>query len=456
MSMELWYERVRRKLNAGHPNPFVPLLKNRAGISGPIEGTAEAFSQIIYELSGGRLNQLCDIISCAQAQKGARDLLKFQDGSLFSVVRTRGGLAQTLIIVAPYTPQRGDPLTFPAMPLAYLVYDRLKIKDAFRSVANEYEREAIKNRAEQASEERRLERESNINEAIRSIENAGSGETIMIRGLPNIDALVRIGFVPSLVDNPDNWVDAEDFPGLRYRHEKSGVEILLTGREKLHPIEDLSRIALHFYVNRSDDDPPLFSLMRRKFRETQKDGTPYTTQEFHDDLVSLAKYPEELKDRTESDLGIMADEVGHAINRRRELDKGILPYEAVVKRDTQGILDYIVKKRVPTAEIRKALDFCEYTGVIDAAYKAELSRQIAKNIAADAAGAKSSVELLYDKRVKEIVAIVLKKIPRDQLTEKTITIAMAPYVNELGFGKLVKIRERILKLKDLVRDQQQS
>jgi hypothetical protein len=31
---------------------------------------------------------------------------------------------------------------------------------------------------------------------------------------------------------------------------------------------------------------------------------------------------------------------------------------------------------------------------------------------------------------------------------------MAPYINELGFGKLVKIRERILQLKELVRDQE--
>ncbi len=451
MTMESLYERVRTKLNEGHQNPFSQLLKNRSGIRGPIEGTSDAFSQIVYELTRGRLNLICEKVSCAAAAKGTKDLLKFPDGSLFSVVRTRGGIAgQTLIVVTPYTPQKGDPLTFPAMPLAHLVYDRLGIRDAFKRVANEYAREERNFEAEKASEERRMARESTPETALKTIENAGSGETIMIRGLPNIGALVQRGFVPSLVDNPDNWVDAEDFPGLRYRHAKSGVEILLTGRERLRPIEDLSRIELYFYVNRSDDDPALFALMRKKFRETTRDGSPYSLKEFHDDLIALAKYPEELKDRTEADLGIMADEVEHVIDRRRELDKGILPYEAVIKRDTQGIVDHVVTNRIPTAEIRKALDFCEYTGVIDALYKGELSRRIAQVIAMDAAVAKSTVDLLYDKRVKEIVAIVLKKIPRDQLTEKTITLAMAPYVNELGFGKLIKIRERILQLKELV------
>ncbi len=456
MQMEIFYERVRTKLNAGHQNPFAQLLKNRAAIRGPIEGTPEAFSQIIYELTTGKLNVLSEKASCAVAQKGTRDLLKFPDGSLFSVVRTRGGIAAgTLVVVVPYTPQKGDPMNFPDLPLAHLVYDRLNIKDAFRRVANEYEREERMLAADRASEERRLARESTPEAAIRTIENANSGETIMIRGLSNIDALIRFGFVPSLVDNPDNWVDAEDFPGLRYHHAKSGVEILLTGREKLRPIEDLNRLELYFYVNRSDDDPALYSLMRKKFRETAKDGKPYSLKDFHDDLVSLAKYPEELKGRTENDLGIMANEVEHVIHRRRELDKGILPYEAVIKRNTRGIIDYIVKNRIPTSEIRKSLDFCEYTGVIDAAYKAELSRRIAQEIATDAAAAKSTADLLYDKRVKEIVATVLKKIPRDQLTEKTITIAMAPYINEIGFGKLVKIRERILHLKEVVRSQNQ-
>jgi hypothetical protein len=48
---------------------------------------------------------------------------------------------------------------------------------------------------------------------------------------------------------------------------------------------------------------------------------------------------------------------------------------------------------------------------------------------------------------------VLKKIPKEKLTQSKIMIAMAPYVGELGFSKLVKIRERILQLKEMVRSQ---
>ena len=61
--------------------------------------------------------------------------------------------------------------------------------------------------------------------------------------------------------------------------------------------------------------------------------------------------------------------------------------------------------------------------------------------------------MLYDKRVKEIVAEVLKKIPKERLTPRTVTIALTPYVSELGFGRLVKIRERILQLKEMVHEQ---
>ena len=80
---------------------------------------------------------------------------------------------------------------------------------------------------------------------------------------------MKLGFVPGLVDNPDNWVDAEDFPGMRYRHARSGIEILLTARERLQPIEELNRLEFFFLVNRSDDDPAAFGRMASKFRETQ-------------------------------------------------------------------------------------------------------------------------------------------------------------------------------------------
>jgi hypothetical protein len=141
------------------------------------------------------------------------------------------------------------------------------------------------------------------------------------------------------------------------------------------------------------------------------------------------------------------------IDLRQELDKGILPYESVFSKDTAAIIDSIRKNGTPAREIRKALDYFEYTGMIDPQYKAVLQQQIAAATEERTGAAPDRDDVLYDKRVKEIVAEVLKKIPKERLTARTITIALTPYVSELGFGRLVKIRERILQLKEMVHDQ---
>ena len=193
--------------------------------------------------------------------------------------------------------------------------------------------------------------------------------------------------------------------------------------------------------------------MVQKFRGSRRDGTPYSLKEFQVDLIALVKYPEELKGRTEEDLGLMADEVEHVIDRRQELDKGILPYEAVFSKDTEVIIDHIRKNRTPAREIQKALDYFEYTGMIDAQYKEALHQQITAATAERRGAAPGRDAVLYEKRVKKIVAEVLKKIPKERLTSRTIMIALSPFVSELGFGRLVKIRERILQLKEMVHDQ---
>ena len=67
-----------------------------------------------------------------------------------------------------------------------------------------------------------------------------------------------------------------------------------------------------------------------------------------------------------------------------------------------------------------------------------------------------SATLLYDKRIKEILTEVLRKMPKQRVTSSSITLALAPYVHELGLGKLVKIRERILLLKEVVHHQKEN
>lgn len=448
------YEHVRRNLFGGHnQNAFIQLLHDRAAMTGPVQGTPEEFSQILYELTRGDLNRRNETVSC-EAARGSKDILKFRDGSLFRVVKAKGKLGGAVIVVTPYLQSMNDLLESRELPLASLVSDTLMIRDAYKRVADEYRRVELRLAADKASAEIRMARESRLETIVEAIERAKSGEKVLVRGQQNIDALVNLGFVPCLVDNPDNWVDAEDVPGLRYRHGRSGIEVLLTGRERFRPIEELNRLEFIFLVHRSDDDPGAFGRMQKKFREARRDGAPYSLKEFHADLLALVKYPEELKGRTEEDLGLMADEVEHVIDRRHGLDKGILPYEAVFSRDTSAIIDHIRKNRIPPREVRKALDYFEYTGMIDQQYKASLYQQLAAAAAERAGAAPPGDDILYDKRVKEIVAEVLRKIPKERLTPRTVTIALTPYVSELGFGRLVKIRERILQLKDMVHDQQ--
>jgi hypothetical protein len=452
-----YYARIRVKLYGGYkPNPFAELRTNRAGVRGPIQGTDEEFSQIVYELTRGELNKRNEEVVCEFIARGRRSLVRFMDESRFTVVRTKGAADRTFIIVTPCTLSPGDLLNIREMPIAELIFDSLKIKEIYTRVAGEYKREELRLETEKAAEERKINRESSIETTVKTIELSKSGKTVMVRGLHNIDAMVKFGFIPGLVVNPDNWIDAEDFPGMLYRHAKSGIELLLTAREKFRPIEELNRLELYFLVNRSDDDPGLFGKMRKKYRETKEDGSPYLMREFHYDLISMVRYPEELKCRTEEDLGLMADEVGQVIDRRQELDKGILPYEAVFTKDTQAIIDHILKNKTPATEIRKALDYFEYTGMIDSNYRETLDQAIKSSLCPVTINVGGTDDLLHSKRVKEIVTAVLKSLSPEQLTPKSITVALSPYVIELGFGKLVKIRERILQLRELMQTQERN
>jgi hypothetical protein len=448
------YDHVRKGLFGDHHrNAFVQLLTDREAIGGPIQGTPEEFAQILYELTEGELNKRNEMVTYEAIAKGSKHILKFRDGSLYRIVKAKGTISGLVIVVTPHLPSMEDLLEARETPLGRLVSDGLAIPDAYKRVVDEYRRVELKLAANRAVAETQTARQSRLENIVATIEKAKSGEKIMVRGQQNIDELVNLGFVPGLVDNPDNWVDAEDFPGLRYRHARSGIEVILTGRERFRPIEELNRLEFTFLVDRSDDDPAAFKRMAQKFRNIKSDGTPYSLQEFHADLIALVKYPEELKGRTEEDLGIMADEVEHVIDRRQELDKGILPYEDIFRKDTAAIIAHIQKNKIPAREIRKALDYFEYTGMITPQYKESLHQQITAVTAERPAAQSDRDDLLYDKRVKEIVTEVLQKIPKERLTSLTVTVALTPYVNELGFGRLVKIRERILQLKEMVHDQ---
>jgi len=67
------YERMRTILFGGHhQNPFMPLITDRAGIRGTIQGTPEEFSQILHELTRGELNKKNDTVPMRPLETGTR------------------------------------------------------------------------------------------------------------------------------------------------------------------------------------------------------------------------------------------------------------------------------------------------------------------------------------------------------------------------------------------------
>ena len=80
MTSEL-YEQVRRNLFGGHhQNAFVQLLRDRAAVTGPVQGTPEEFSQLLYELTGGDVHSRNRTVSYEAVAGKSKDILKFADG----------------------------------------------------------------------------------------------------------------------------------------------------------------------------------------------------------------------------------------------------------------------------------------------------------------------------------------------------------------------------------------
>ncbi len=62
---------------------------------------------------------------------------------------------------------------------------------------------------------------------------------------------------------------------------------------------------------------------------------------------------------------------------------------------------------------------------------------------------------IHRKRVKEIVTMILKNI-KGEINEENITVAMLPFVGELGLDELDRMKNRILELKEVVASQQRK
>jgi len=152
-----------------------------------------------------------------------------------------------------------------------LVSDRLMIRDVYLRIANEYIREERRLAAEKAAAELRIARESRLDAILETIERAKSGQTIMVRGQQNIDALASLNFCSLSGGQPRFLGRCRGRPRDAVSPRAERDRGLLTARERFRPIEEMNRLEFYFLVHRSDDDPAAFERMARKYRE--RNGT---------------------------------------------------------------------------------------------------------------------------------------------------------------------------------------
>lgn len=474
MANEL-YEKIRTKLYGGHEkNPLAPLTQNPKGITEPILVTPEQFSQILFELTDGDLNRSIEKVAYKVISKGMKNLLMFPDGGIIKLMKVKGKMEKELIRIDPYKIIDGESFYLHDMKLKDLISNdknRLGIIDTYNRVSLEYKKELSRIKLAKAAAESKITEESKLETAIKIIEKAENGATISIRGKANMEGLLNHGFQPHLVENPHDWVDREDFPGMYYRHEKSGIELILTVNEKFQPVEELSHVVFELSVVKSyeDDKPnPDFPEIKSKLMDTKKDGSTYTREDLIKDIIALVRYPDELKDRTENDLSLVITDLNKDIESREELGRGELgeekiPYDYLFNRQTPRIINHVLKNR-PVAkkeqeqyftDLRKRIDYFENTGIIDKKYKKELTAEL-KPLEPTSEDKTQQKLILNYKRVKEISLMVFNNLPSGKLDPKLVTKALAPFYRELGLVKLVEIRNRIVNYKEMKHDSEQN
>jgi hypothetical protein len=475
----------------------------RSGFRG-ITGSRINFCRVLCEITESTTGK--DIIYGWYALSGQKkDIIQFQDGSAYEIIC-----------------EIKDEITFQAIdqddlrrvqkqlivhPLSVLI-SKFRLAKEYRAARDMYKHHQREERRQLEAEKRRLGKQDGIESVLRKIEEADSGDTIFpVKGVRNIKALIELGYVPGICDNPELWVDAEEFASLYYSNLKNGEELLLIGREKLQAVTDQDRIEYKFVVTKNKDKPKDFSEIISRFNRKRPGDPPRNwEEEFFKGLEVLTTYPEELKNKTVADLEVMTQVIDGVIVERIQIEEGLLHVDSLYKKETRKILVEVLVNGQPHSEIRKTLDYFEYTGIVQPAYKDslfELIKMKAAGIALYDLLAKIDKEKTLDfvrtiprrdtfdirkifegteikevsenqafkdyiytlgaigtshihkKRVKVIVAMILKNI-KGEINAKNITVAMLPYIEELGLDELDRIRQRILVLKDLVATQQKQ
>ncbi len=484
-------------------NPVDIVLKYmRSGFRG-LTGTPYNFCRVLCDITEGNIGR-ADLGNSLQygwymAGGQKKDIIKFGDNAVYEIIfEINGEITLHAIDQSDYLRLRRHLSLHPVS----LLITKFEITKEYKAALDLYRRKQVEDRQRADSDKRRLELEETIESVLKKIENAKSGDVIFpLRGIKSIYALVAKGFIPGICDNPEMWVDAEEFSSLYYKDKKNGDETLLIGREKLQAVTEQDRIEYKFLVAKSKDRPQDFYQKLARFNRIKTNERPRNwKEEFLKGLDALTKYPEELTNKTEADLDVMADVIDGVIVDRSRIEEGLLPVDALFRKDTRIVLEDVFAANKPLSEVRKTLDYFEHTGMVQPAYKdclyelirMELDgfvlydhlankdrektlafvRSHAQPETVDIRKVLEGIEIkeisenqafkdyiytngttgtseVHRERVKEIVALILKSIP-GKVDAENITIAMQPYIEELGLDELDRIKQRILELKEVV------
>lgn len=489
------------------PDPIDIVLKYmRSGFRG-ITASPFNFCRVLCELTEGNIGRT-DLENGLQygwykAGGQKKDIIKFRDDAVYEIIfEINGEITLHAIDQADYLRLRRNLSLHPVS----LLISKFEISKEYKSALDLYRKKQLEERQRIDADKSRLEQEDTIEAVLKKIDNAKSGEIIFpIRGIKSIYALIDWGFEPGLCDNPELWVDAEEYASLYCKNRKDNEELLLIGREKLQAVTEHDRIEYKFLVAKSKDKPQDFRTKFARFNRPKTGEQPRNWKdEFFKGLDVLTKYPEELKNKTVADLDVMARAIDGVIVERSRIDEGLLPVDALFKKDTKKLLEVVFAADKPLSEIRKTLDYFEHTGMVQPAYKDSLHelikmevegivlydlladkdrektlafmQNLARPDTVDIRKILEGIEIkevsenqtfkdyiytngaiassdVHKKRVKEIVAMVLKSIP-GKINAENITIAMQPYIEELGLDELDRIKKRILELKEVVANRQ--
>ncbi len=480
----------------------------RSGFRG-LTGSPYNFCRVLCELTEGNIGRTDQENSLqygwykAGGQK--KDIIKFRDDAVYEIIfEINGEITLHAVDGNDYLRLRRN-LSF--HPVSLLI-SKFEITKEYKSALDLYRKKLLEEKEQRDANKKWLEQEETIDAVLRKIENAKSGDVLFpLRGIQNINALIDRGFTPGICDNPDQWVDAEEYSTLYGKSRNGDEEILLIGREKLQAVSEHDRIEYKFLVAKSNDKPGEFSAKLSRFNRTKTGEQPRNwREEFFKGLAVLTTYPEELKNKTEADLDVMVKAIDGVIVERSHIEEGLLPVDALFRKDSRKVLEQVFAANKPLSEIRKTLDYFEHTGMVQPAYKdclyelikmeldgfalyehlankdrdktLEFMRKLAHPDAVDIRKILEGIELreisenqafkdyiytngvtgvsdVHKKRVKAIVTLVLKSIP-GKIDAENITRAMQPYIEELGLDELDRIKQRILELKEVVANRQRE